>query len=150
MPLSSKHARNMLKHASNTYLSDNACYYPHNKGHFCNWLWHTPPIFTYLNAHCPPCSVFLKPLGGDGTGARALSSLLAALIIILLLLKESLFRGPKHAQKLMKLCTRFRSGENLRVIWFSKLGGANSVNYCPQILPRLYVSRTGMKFGTYM
>ena len=79
------------------------------------------------------------------------SSLLAALIILLLLLQsESLFRGPKHARKLMKLCTRFRSGENLRVIWFSELGGANSVNYCPHILPRLLVSRTGMKFGTYM
>jgi len=62
----------------------------------------------------------------------------ALFLLHLLLLKELLLRGTKHTQKLMKLCTRVRSGENLRVKWFSKLGWANSLNYCPHILRSMY------------
>ncbi len=48
------------------------------------------------------------------------------IIIIILLRNESHFWGPKHARKVMKLCTRIRPGENLHLIWFQKWVWQNS------------------------
>ncbi len=46
-----------------------------------------------------------------------------AQILLLLLQNELHFWGPKHARILMKLCTQV-SGENVYLIWFSKVGVA--------------------------
>ncbi len=100
------------------------------------WLWHIPPVFITWNAYCSPFIDFLKPPLAVSPGARARSLLLAALIrarapmvwgpywicsfiiIIIILRNESHFWGPKHARKVMKLCTRIRTGENLHLICF--------------------------------
>jgi len=52
-------------------------------------------------------------------GARARSTLLAALIIIIFPPNELAFWGLYHIQKLMKLGGRISRGENLRVLWFA-------------------------------
>ncbi len=123
------------------------------------WLWHIPPIFTILRAYCPPFAVFLKPPSAVSPGARSLSSLLAALIIIIIIIiillrNESHFWGPKHARKVTKLCTRPRSGENLHLIWVSKVGVAKWLDSATYTLSTVcassYVSRTCMKIGTLM
>ncbi len=119
------------------------------------WLWHIPPIFITLNAYCSPFAVFLKPPLAVSPGARSRSSLLAALIIIIILLRnESHFWGTKHAQKVMKLCTRIRTGENLRLIWVSKVGVAKWLDSATYALSTECtsncVSRTSIKVGTLM
>ncbi len=45
-----------------------------------------------------------------------------------LLQSELQFWGPKHAGKLMKLCTHARSGGNLHLIWVSEVGVAKWLN----------------------
>ncbi len=122
------------------------------------WLWHIPPIFITLNAYCSPFAVFLKPPLAVSPGARSRSSLLAALIIIIIIIiiillrNESHFWGPKDAQKVMKLCTRIRPGENLHLILVSEMGVAkwlDSATYTlSTVCASIYVSRTCMKIGT--
>ncbi len=120
------------------------------------WLWHIPPIFITLNAYCSPFAVFLKPPLAVSPGARSRSSLLAALIIIIIILlrNESHFWGPKHARKVMKLCTRIRPGENLHLILVSEMGVAKWLDSATYTLSTVcassYVSRTCMKIGTLM
>ncbi len=121
------------------------------------WLWHIPPIFITLNAYCSPFAVFLKPPLAVSPGARSRSSLLAALIIIIIIIllrNESHFWGPKHARKVMKLCTRIRPGENLHLILVSEMGVAKWLDSATYALSTVcassYVSRTCMKIGTLM
>ncbi len=126
----------------------------HRKFGTYKWFWYIPSIFSSLNAYCSPFPVFLKPPLAVSPGARSLSSLLAALIIIIILLRnESHFWGPKHARKVMKLCTRIRPGENLHLIWFQKVGVAKWLErhlYTFNGVRLDYVSRTCMKIGTLM
>ncbi len=119
------------------------------------WLWHIPPIFTILRAYCPPFAVFLKPPVGGEPGCEV--PFIAACsfnIIIILLRNESHFWGPKHARKVMKLCTRIRPGENLHLILVSEMGVAkwlDSATYTHStVCASSYVSRTCMKIGTLM
>ncbi len=119
------------------------------------WLWHIPPVFITWNAYCSPFIDFLKPPLAVSPGARARSLLLAALIIIIILLRnESHFWGPKHARKVMKLCTRIRPGENLHLILVSEMGVAKWLDSATYTLSTVcassYVSRTCMKIGTLM
>ncbi len=142
------------------------------------WLWHIPSIFSSLNAYC---STFLSFWSHRWRWARvrgSRSSLLAALIrarapmvwgpswicsviiiiiiiiIIILLRNESHFWGPKHARKVMKLCTRIRPGENLHLILVSEMGVAKWLDSATYALSTVcassYVSRTCMKIGTLM
>ncbi len=78
------------------------------------------------------------------------------LLLLLLLLLQTLshFRGPKHARKVRKLCTRIRTGENLRLIWVSEVGVAKwldsaTYKYSAECASS-YVSRTCTKIGTLM
>ncbi len=137
------------------------------------WFWYIPSIFSSLNAYCSPFPVFLKPPLAVSPGARSLSSLLAALIrtehrwcedpiesapfiiiIIIIISKLNRFWGPKHARKVRKLCTRPRSGENLRLIWVSKVGVAKWLDSATYTLSTECtsncVSRTSIKVGTLM
>ncbi len=57
------------------------------------WLWHIPSMFTTLKAYCPRLAVFLKP-----PGARALSMLLAALIICIFLFLRWVMFGVSFIQ----------------------------------------------------
>ncbi len=57
--------------------------------------------------------------------------------------------GPKHARKVMKLCTRIRTGENLHLIWVSEIGVAKwldsaTYNYSSECASS-YVTRTCTK-----
>ncbi len=64
------------------------------------WLWHIPPIFITLNAYCSPFAVFLKPPLAVSPGARSRSSLLAALIIIIIFFKlNRIFEGLNMLEK---------------------------------------------------
>ncbi len=69
---------------------------------------------------------------------------------LLLLQNEKHFQGPKHALKLMKLCTHAGSAENLHLIWVSEVGvikGLNSATYT--ILTKCF-TYTCTKFGRHM
>ncbi len=59
------------------------------------------------------------------------------------------FWGPKHARKVTKLCTRPRSGENLHLIWVSKVGVAKWLDSATYTLSTVcassYVSRNVWK-----
>ena len=80
---------------------------------------HKSPVLTRLHACCPLFALILRPTGGGEPGCEG-----PFIIIIIILQSKSHFWGPKRAQKLMKLCTRVRSGENLRLLWVSELGVA--------------------------
>ncbi len=60
----------------------------------------------------------------DPIGIAPFIIILPLLLLLLLLQSELHFWGPKHAPKLMKLCTRIRTGENLHLIWVSEVGVA--------------------------
>ena len=62
-------------------------------------------------------------------GARARSTLLAALIFIFIL--RSHFWRPEHAQKLTKFCTLVRSGEKFDILWSLQKGVAKWLNGAP-------------------
>ena len=82
-------------------------------------------------------------------GARARSSLLAALFIIIIII---IFL--KLSRKVMKLGTHVRAGKILGMQWFAKVGVAkwlDSATYKFSTKCILsYVSRTCMKIGTHM
>ncbi len=67
---------------------------------------------------------------------------------------ESHFWGPKQARKVTKLCNTPRSGENLHLIWVSKVGVAKWLDSATYTLSTVCassnVSRTCMKISTLM
>ncbi len=118
------------------------------------WLWHIPPIFITLNAYCSPFAVFLKPplAGEPGCEVPFIAACSFNYYYYYYFPNLIAFWGPKHARKVTKLCTRPRIGENLHLIWVSKVGVAKWLDSATYTLSTVcassYVSRTCMKIST--
>ncbi len=109
----------------------------------------------YCKCMCPLGTAFLMP---PGWRLHRLGPAIAACSYIYYYYSSSpnliAFRGPKHARKVRKLCTRIRTGENLRLIWVSGVGVAKwldsaTYKYSAECASS-YVSRTCTKIGTLM
>ncbi len=94
-----------------------------NRKHLTYYLWNDRTVIL---------CVLPWPPDGHG-GARARSTPLAALIIIIIIsvAKQRAFWGPEHSPLLTKLCTKISPGEKFDILLFSQLGGAQRLHSAP-------------------